>query len=91
MRFAGSLASPDRDNFVLLSNIPNPSLAVTLVLLIAAIAALLASVGIYGVVSYSVAQRTPEIGMRIAVGAQTFYIAEMVLWHGFAPVFSSVA
>jgi predicted permease len=62
----------------------------TLVLLFAAIATLLASVGIYGVVSYSVAQRTPELGIRIAVGAQTFHIAEMVLWHGFAPVLTGL-
>jgi putative ABC transport system permease protein len=48
----------------------------------ASVALLLAIVGIYGVISYSVAQRTHELGIRIALGAQTLDIMKMVLKEG---------
>ena len=54
--------------------------------LLSAIALLLACVGIYGVLSYSVAQRTSEIGVRMAIGAGRFEVMKMVLADGFAAV-----
>jgi len=58
----------------------------TLVLLFGLTALLLASLGIYGVVSYSVAQRTNEMGIRLALGASSSGIRTLVLRQSLPPV-----
>ncbi|MBV9764206.1 MAG: FtsX-like permease family protein [Acidobacteriaceae bacterium] len=61
-----------------------------LLVVFAATAVLLAIVGIYGVIAYLVAQRTPEIGIRIALGASRRSILQMVVQQGMLMVLVGV-
>ncbi len=56
------------------------------VLLFAAFAVVLAVMGIYGVVSYAVAQRTHEMGVRLALGTTSGHLRQGLLWQGLIPV-----
>jgi putative ABC transport system permease protein len=53
-------------------------------------ALLLAAIGLYGVVSYSVAQRTQEFGIRAAIGARGVNLMALVLWRSAAHVSTGI-
>jgi putative ABC transport system permease protein len=63
----------------------------TLVLIFAVAALLLAAIGVYGVVSHTVARRTNEIGIRMALGASRSDVRLMVVRQGLAPVAAGLA
>lgn len=76
---------------VVADSVANRRFEMDLLLLFAVSALLLAGLGVYGVVTYSVAQRHREIGLRLALGAQRGNIYGLVLRDGLLPVMAGAA
>ncbi len=67
-----------------------PRTSMTLILFFASVALILAAVGIYAVVSFVVAGRTQEIGLRMALGARQIDVLGMIVWQSLPPVGAGV-
>jgi putative ABC transport system permease protein len=75
----------------LAASVAAPRFNTTLLSIFATVALVLTIVGLYGVMSYSVAQRTNEIGIRMALGAQTRDVLRLIVSQGFKLVLLGLA
>jgi len=77
-------------NVVIENTVKDKSLNTTLLTVFAGVSLLLAVIGVYGVMSYTVAQHTREIGIRMALGAQSRSILKLVVGRGLVLVTAGI-
>ncbi len=75
---------------ILADSIARQRFSMLLLAIFASVALMLAAVGIYGVMSYSVAQRTHEIGIRMALGAGTAAVIKLAVGYGLKLVIAGI-
>ena len=85
------ISRPQTMNEVIADSLAQHRFSMVLLDAFAVVALLLASLGLYGVISYLVGQRTHELGIRLALGAQRRDVLRLVLKHGMKMALSGVA